>query len=521
MAQEFSSILTVRGRQKLAAALAGGAPVQLTHMAIGDGRAGAYYSPTETQVALENEVFRAPINRLAQDTANPAWAVSELVIPDEIGGFYVREVGVFDADGELFCIGKFPESFKPTLPSGAGKQLYVRQILEVSNVAAITLIIDPSLVTATRQYVDELLGNAIATVTDRLDRNDPKNSARAATTAPIALASLQTIDGVVLSPGNRVLVKDQANGGENGIYIAAAGVWVRAADADTSAKVTAGLTITIEEGVQFGGSMWQLITPSPIVLGTTALQFVLAAGRTGIAAGTYNNVTFDNRGRAISGTHVWVPRYLRAGDPLPAADIGPIWHDDYNDWMTWHVFDQNGANYTGYASRLIGKPELDAQPTPRKGFIASGTTNLLRTDFAAIRNWGIHNGIMVAPGAWNAGEILIADNPDGLTFRLYDLRGEFLRAWSNGSGVDPGRGFGTWQNDAIRNITGVSPTTYGRFDPGGTGAIMATSLANSSRASPNISGSYYEKFDFDASRVVPTAPENRGRNTALLASIKF
>jgi len=306
MAQEFSSILTVRGRQKLAASLAGGPPLKLAQIAVGDGRNGTYYSPTETQVMLENEKFRGPINDLYQDPINAAWAVVELVIPDEIGDFYVREVGVFDVDGELITIGKFPESYKPVLAAGAGKQLYVRQILEVSNTSAITLVIDPSLVTATRQFVEGKIGSVVDQFTDRFDRLDAKNSVRSATTAPITLSGLQAVDGISLAAGNRILVKDQAAAQENGIYIVSAGVWARAQDADTSIKVSPGMFVTVEEGTKNGGSMWQLITAAPIVLNTTALSWKMAAGRTGIVAGIYNGLTVDDRGRVIDAESIRV-----------------------------------------------------------------------------------------------------------------------------------------------------------------------------------------------------------------------
>ena len=220
MANEFFTILTATGRNKLAAATATATPLTLTQMAVGDGDNGAYYSPTEAQTALKHEVWRGTINHLAVDANNPNWIVAELVIPDNVGGFYIREVGLFDSTGAMIAVGKFPESYKPTLPAGSNKQLYVRMILEVANTSAVTLLVDPSVVLATRQYCDDK-------VADELNKRDSKQSVRVATTAAIALAGLQTIDGVVLVAGDRVLVKDQAAGAENGIYVAAAGAWAR------------------------------------------------------------------------------------------------------------------------------------------------------------------------------------------------------------------------------------------------------------------------------------------------------
>ncbi|XLM21028.1 phage tail protein, partial [Chromobacterium piscinae] len=149
---------------------------------------------------------------LSTDPANPNWIIAELVIPDEVGGFTIREVGVFDAAGALIAVGKFPESYKPVLADGANKQLYVRLIMEVSNAAAVTLQVDPSVVLATRATVDQRIAEELAKL-------DGKPSVRAATTAAIALAGLQTVDGVALQLGDRVLVKNQAAGADNGIYL--------------------------------------------------------------------------------------------------------------------------------------------------------------------------------------------------------------------------------------------------------------------------------------------------------------
>ncbi|MBP4049310.1 phage tail protein [Chromobacterium violaceum] len=296
MSNDFFTILTVVGKAKLAAAASGGAPLKLSQMAVGEGDNGAYYTPSESQTALKSEAWRAGLNHLSTDPANPNWIVAELVIPDQVGGFTIREVGVFDADGALFAVGKFPESYKPVLADGANKQLYVRMILEVSNAAAVTLMVDPSVVLATRGSVDQRIAEELAKL-------DGKPSVRAATTAPIALAGLQTVDGVVLQLGDRVLVKNQAAGADNGIYVAGTGSWARAADANISLEVTPGLFVAVEQGAANGGSLWQLTTPSPIVLGTTALAFTQIAGNTGVAAGTYRSVTVNARGQVVGGSN--------------------------------------------------------------------------------------------------------------------------------------------------------------------------------------------------------------------------
>lgn len=299
MANEFFTILTTTGKAKLAAAQVSGTPLQITQMAVGDGDNGAYYNPVESQTALKHETWRGALNNLTVDQNNPNWIVAELVIPDTVGGFYIREVGLFDSTGALIAVGKFPESYKPTLAAGSNKQLYVRMILEVSNASAVTLLVDPSVVLATRATVDQRIAEELAKL-------DGKPSVKVATTAVIALTGLQTIDGVALAVGDRVLVKDQAAAKDNGIYVAAAGVWARAADADASIEVTPGLFVSTEQGTANADSIWQLVTDAPITLGTTGLAFERVSGKTGITAGSYNRVTIGPRGEVLGGSQTIV-----------------------------------------------------------------------------------------------------------------------------------------------------------------------------------------------------------------------
>ena len=156
MDNEFYTLLTNKGMAKIAAALAEKKQLHLQKMAVGDG-GGQYYEPAVNQTKLRREVWRGEMNTLTVAPNNPNWLIAEVVLPENIGGWYVREVGVFDTDGDLIAIGKFPESYKPLLPGGSGKQVCIRLIMEVSNTTAVTLTVDPSVVLATRDYVDSLL----------------------------------------------------------------------------------------------------------------------------------------------------------------------------------------------------------------------------------------------------------------------------------------------------------------------------------------------------------------------------
>lgn len=149
----FYTLLTNTGKAKLANATALGTTIQLTHIAVGDGN-GAAITPIDTATVLTHEVWRAALNSIAVDPANTNWIVAEGYIPSTSGGFTVREVGLFDIDGDLIAIGNYPDTYKPTLASGSAKDLYIKVIIEVTNSSTVTLKIDPAVVLSTRNYVD-------------------------------------------------------------------------------------------------------------------------------------------------------------------------------------------------------------------------------------------------------------------------------------------------------------------------------------------------------------------------------
>ncbi|MCP1652618.1 phage tail-collar fiber domain-containing protein [Pseudomonas nitroreducens] len=265
MAVTYYALLTTIGAGKLANATALGTTLKITQFALGDG-GGNVPTPDASRTQLVNEVRRAPLNRLSVDPANSSQIIAEQVIPEDVGGWWIREMGLYDEAGALIAYANCAPSYKPQLAEGSGRTQTVRIVLIVSNAASVELKIDPSVVLATREYVD----NSIVTALNRLDY---KQSVRVATTASITLSGLQTVDGVVLKADDRVLVKNQNNASQNGIYIAATGGWARSADADENADVTPSLTVPVESGTQNADTVWQLITDAPIVIGTTALTF--------------------------------------------------------------------------------------------------------------------------------------------------------------------------------------------------------------------------------------------------------
>ncbi|HHL9052066.1 TPA: phage tail protein [Escherichia coli] len=154
MSTKFYTLLKDIGAAKLASAAALGVPLKITHMAVGDG-GGTLPTPDAKQTALVNEKRRAALNMLYIDPHNSSQIIAEQVIPENEGGWWIREVGLFDESGALIAVGNCPESYKPQLAEGSGRTQTVRMVLITSSTDNITLKIDPAVVLSTRKYVDD------------------------------------------------------------------------------------------------------------------------------------------------------------------------------------------------------------------------------------------------------------------------------------------------------------------------------------------------------------------------------
>ena len=167
MATKYYAVLTNVGAEKLANATALGAQVEITQMAVGDGN-GTLPTPNPAQTALVHELRRASLNSLSIDPNNANQIIAEQVIPEDVGGWWIREIGLFDKDGDMIAVANCAETYKPQLQEGSGRVQVVRMILIVSSTAAVTLKIDPSVVLATRQYVDDQIIQVKAYVDQQL-----------------------------------------------------------------------------------------------------------------------------------------------------------------------------------------------------------------------------------------------------------------------------------------------------------------------------------------------------------------
>ncbi|WP_350614722.1 phage tail protein [Pseudomonas sp. HY7a-MNA-CIBAN-0227] len=359
---QFLAILTAVGEAKQANATALGLPWTFSQMGVGDAN-NTDPIPSRTQTRLINEWRRAGVNQVKTDPANPNIIITEQVIPADVGGRWIREIGLYDAAGDLVAVANCAPSFKPVLAQGTGKTQIIRMNFIVANTSNIVLKIDPAIVLATRDYVDTSIIEALA-------KMDFKHSVLVATTGNIALSGVQTIDGVLLPSAARVLVKNQTAAKDNGLWVVSStGVWTRAQDADSSVEVTPGLFVSVESGTVNGDSVWQLVTDAPIVLGTTALSFEMVAGRTGVSAGAYGKVTVDKYGRVIGGTN-----------PATLDGYGII------DGFAKSLSAADYAEVTKTALYSLGSGNTPGRPP---GFSGSGALNQVIADYGFTLAWSL------------------------------------------------------------------------------------------------------------------------------------
>ncbi len=157
MSTKFKTVITTAGAVKLAAAtLPGGKKVNITAMAVGDG-GGILPVPDAGQTRLINEVWRHALNKISQDNRHSNYVVAELVIPPEVGGFWMRELGLYDDEGTLIAVSNMAESYKPELAEGSGRAQTCRMVIIVSSVASVALSVDSTMVMATQDYVDDAI----------------------------------------------------------------------------------------------------------------------------------------------------------------------------------------------------------------------------------------------------------------------------------------------------------------------------------------------------------------------------
>lgn len=271
---EFYAIVTKVGREKIAAHLAAGEPLHLSEMCVGDGN-GAYCTPDEAARALVHETWRGSVFSVTTDADEPHLVTVEAVIGATSGGFTIREVGVCDADGTLIAHGNFPETMKLTESAGVPSEVVIRMSFVVASSDAAQILVRDSAL-ASRDWVEARIRDANTTHTGQI-------TARLASTAPLALEGTPSIDGVQSYVGDVVLVKDQGDAVENGLYTVQNGLWTRAQPMREYALVSAATLIQVAEGDTWRDTLWVLATDgAQLRVGVAGLRFAWAGGLAGI-----------------------------------------------------------------------------------------------------------------------------------------------------------------------------------------------------------------------------------------------
>lgn len=159
MENKFYSTFTSIGKARLANATALGQKLKISKIKIGDGGDdnGIETSPKETDTNIIRVRWEGPINDLQQHQKNDKWLVTETVIPDEVGNFYITEFGLYDDQDNLIVIGKYPKTYKPTLEEGSASSSLIKVILELANTDTVELKVDPTVMLASKDYVDQKL----------------------------------------------------------------------------------------------------------------------------------------------------------------------------------------------------------------------------------------------------------------------------------------------------------------------------------------------------------------------------
>ncbi|EAQ5807469.1 phage tail protein [Salmonella enterica subsp. enterica serovar Lille] len=511
MSTKFYTLLTDIGAAKLASAAALGVPLKITHMAVGDG-GGVLPTPDAKQTALVNEKRRAALNMLYIDPQNSSQIIAEQVIPENEGGWWIREVGLFDESGALIAVGNCPESYKPQLAEGSGRTQTVRMVLITSSTDNITLKIDPAVVLATRKYVDDKVLELKVYADDQMAKHlaapDPHSQ--------YAPKDSPTLTGTPKAPTPAE--------GNNTTQIA------------TTAFVQAALLALINGAPATLDTLKEIaaaINNDPKF--STTINNALALKAPLSSPALTGTPTAPTAAQSVNNTQIATTAFVKSAI---AAMVGsaPAALDTLNELAAALGNDPNFA--TTMLNALAGKQPLDNTLTNLSGKDVAGLLTYLGLGEGSALPVGVPVPWPSAtpPTGWlkcNGAAFSAEEYPELAkaypTNKLPDLRGEFIRGWDDGRGMDTGRAILSAQGDAIRNIYGefrtVNTENYSIWETAGSfkGAIvpLSPSTNNSyfsltrSMVTERADGAVYPKvIGLDASRIVPTANENRPRNIA-------
>ncbi|HAW5593757.1 TPA: phage tail protein, partial [Escherichia coli] len=458
---------------------------------------GVLPTPDAKQTALVNEKRRAALNMLYIDPQNSSQIIAEQVIPENEGGWWIREVGLFDESGALIAVGNCPESYKPQLAEGSGRTQTVRMVLITSSTDNITLKIDPAVVLATRKYVDDKVLELKLYVDDQMRNHiaaqDPHTQ--------YAQKHNPTFTGEPKAPTPAA--------GNNTTRIA------------TTEFVQAAITALINGAPATLDTLKEIaaaINNDPKF--STTINNALALKAPLSSPALTGTPTAPTAAQSVNNTQIATTAFVKSAI---AAMVGsaPAALDTLNELAAALGNDPNFA--TTMLNALAGKQPLDNTLTHLSGKDVAGLLAYLGLGEGSALPVGVPVPWPSAtpPTGWlkcNGAAFSAEEYPELAkvypTNKLPDLRGEFIRGWDDGRGVDAGRQLLSSQGDAIRNIEGFADGGIGMSFDAIRGAFYDAGTRSARMPNNTTTIDKTDDLGFDASRVVPTANENRPRNIA-------
>lgn len=474
MTAKYFAILTNYGAAQLANAVALGTQMNISAMAVGDG-GGTLPVPDPAQTKLVRENRRAAVNQVSIDEKNPNFIIAEQVIPENEGGWWIREIGLFDDKGGLIAVGNAPETYKPNLQEGSGRTQVIQMVLMVSSTQAITLKVDPSVVLATREYVTKSIDAAI-------QASEVKSAKIYAT-------------------------KTELSSGLSG----------KQPTGDYATKTEVGLKLDKTAVVQGTG------TSTTTVISQKAVTD-LAATKLDKTGGTINgrlniNSTWNILGVNASGKEGAYISFGENGGSINTAQIGFASEDS----KFFRISNEKTGTVlhilNGYA-QIDGKKVLTVDDA--NSIVPVGATIIWNSSAPYPDNfWPNEGRSFSAVGYPELAKVF----PD---LKLPDDRGYAIRAADNGKGIDSGRVVGTYQEDAGRRLEGKfslrgsngsnGETAFfgsGVFSPikVGDGALGGTWVNPTEQPTKPAYGDG-QRIIFDSDNVYPSANQFRMKNVA-------
>ena len=417
----FKSVVTTLGQARIAAAIAAGTDINITQLAVGDGN-GKATTPVASQTKLVKEVYRTPLNSLKLDPSHGNWVIAEAMLSASVGGFWMREMGLFSSDGALIAVCNMADTYKPTLAEGSGRTQTLRMVIAVSNTEAISLLIDDSVIMATEQYVNDLLA------AHEKSRNHPDGTTAAKGFVQLSSSVSSTSEALAATPKAVKTANDNANG-----RLPSGGTAVAANKLATARKIA---------GVPFDGTADITISPENVGAlpsgGTAVAANKLATARkiAGVAFDGAADITISpenvgalpSGGTAVAANKLATARKIAGVEfdgtkdiSLSAADVG--------------AFSINGGEVNGRVKANYTHVNANADPYKGQGSY-TGWNGQGKGEFDFICNKGVGLGgfqFSVTNADGNGNVNVFSISPSGEINALGNVLENGRRVYSSGN----------------------------------------------------------------------------------------